>query len=90
MTLVDWRCSNFAELFQDYSLNIWVNESDMTDQEKVDHPKFYVQEGFLKVFTPEEAWQNWYKNKTKEEIELVKQIPNFDPAKFEYITGLKI
>jgi hypothetical protein len=90
MTISDWRNSDFAKLFFDYNINVWVDESAMTDQEKIDHPKFYVQEGYLKSITPEEAWQRWYKEKTPEEIELLKQIPNFDSAKFEYITGLKI
>ncbi len=90
MTLSEWRNSQFADLFCGYELNKWVCESDMTDEEKKAHPKFYVQGGYLKVFTPEEAWQNWFKTKTPEEIELLKQIPNWDTKKFEYITGLQI
>ena len=90
MTLSEWHNSKFADLFCWYELNKWVCESDMTDEEKKAHPKFYVQGGYLKVFTPEEAWQNWFKTKTPEEIELLKQIPNWDAKKFEYITGLQI
>ena len=90
MTLSEWRNSQFADLFCGYELNKWVCESDMTDEEKKAHPDFYVKGGYLKVFTPEEAWQNWFKTKTPEEIELLKQIPNWDAKKFEYITGLQI
>lgn len=90
MTLSEWRNSKFADLFCGYELNKWVCESDMTDEEKKAHPEFYVQGGYLKVFTPEEAWQNWFKTKTPEKIELLKQIPNWDAKKFEYITGLQI
>lgn len=90
MTLSEWRNSQFADLFCGYELNIWVCESDMTDEEKKAHPKFYVKKGYLKVITPAEAWQNWFKTKTPEEIELLKQIPNWDAKKFEYITGLQI
>ncbi len=90
MTLSEWRNSQFADLFCGYELNKWVCESDMTDEEKKAHPDFYVKGGYLKVFTPEEAWQNWFKTKTPEKIELLKQIPNWDAKKFEYITGLQI
>ena len=90
MTIEEWRKSNFSNLFYDYCLTTWVCESEMTEQEKIDHPKFYVQGGFLKVFTPEVAWLNWFKNKSKEDIELIKQIPNFDNDKFKYITGIDL
>ena len=90
MTLKEWRHSEFSNLFCGYNVNLWCNESEMTEQDKIENPKFYVQGGFLKVLKPEQAWKNWFKTKTKEEVELIKKIPNFDSKKFKYITGIDI
>ena len=62
----------------------------MTDKEKIDNPKFYVTQGYLKTFTYQEAWKNAYVEANAEDIELLKNLPNFDSEVFEEITGIKL
>ena len=62
----------------------------MSDDEKEDYPKAYVCDGYLKVYTYKEAWANSYKEASKEDIELLKALPNFNKKVFEEITGIKI
>ena len=62
----------------------------MTDQEKLDNPKFYVTQGYLKTYSYKEAWKNAFDNKNEGDIELLKNLPNFDAEVFEEITGIKI
>ena len=71
-------------------LNQWINFSDMTDQEKIDFPKAFVCDGYLKTFTYKEAWQNAYNTATEKDIKLLKALPNFDADVFKEITGIKI
>ena len=62
----------------------------MTDEEKIQYPKAYVCDGYLKSFTYKEAWANAFKGATERDIELLKALPNFDTEVFEEITGIKI
>lgn len=47
-------------------------------------------EGYLKNYTYEEAWVNWWNKLTDENKEIIKQIPNFDPEVFKDITGIEV
>ena len=71
-------------------LNEWICWSDMTDEEKQRFPKAYVCEGYLKKYEYKKAWQNAYKDATKNDVKLLKALPNFDAKVFEEITGIKI
>jgi hypothetical protein len=62
----------------------------MSDKDKIDYPKAYVCDGYLKTYTYKEAWQKAFKSASKEDIELLKALPNFNAKVFEEITGIKI
>jgi hypothetical protein len=62
----------------------------MTDQEKIDNKNAFITEGYLKTLGYKEAWAEAYKSATKEDIKLLKALPNFDADVFEEITGIKI
>lgn len=46
--------------------------------------------GYLKTYTMEEAWANWWDKLDDENREIIKEIPNFDPEIFKDITGIDI
>ena len=73
-----------------FDLCVWVSYNQMTDQEKADHPKADVSEGYLKTLDYKEAWRLAYEKASEEERQLVWAIPNFDPVVFETITGIKM
>ena len=71
-------------------LNAWISESEMTYQEKINHPEFYVSEGYLKTRTYKEACGVWWDNTIDSDKKLIQQISGFNKAIFEEITGIKL
>ena len=76
--------------FDEFYLNKWVSESNMTEEEKKNEPLFYVRGGYLKTYTWEEAWQNYWKDSDEEEKQKVLNLPNFDADIFKEITGIDV
>jgi hypothetical protein len=88
--LEDWENYNKPRFIYNIILNEWIYWSNMSDEEKEEHPKAYVCEGYLKRYDYKEAWQNAYNKASKEDIELLKALPNFSSTVFKEITGIKI
>ena len=76
--------------FTQFTLNEWVSFEKMSEEEKINYPKAYITDGYLKTYSYKEAWANAYAKFTKEEIALLKALPNFDPLVFKEITGIEI
>jgi len=74
--------------FDEFYLNKWISESDMTDEEKKADPNFFVRQGYLKTYTWNEAWANYWKDTSEEERQKVLNLPNFDWVVFTEITGI--
>lgn len=68
----------------------WIDESEMTEDEKKADPEFYVRKGYLKTFTYEEAWANFWKDTDEENRQKFLNLPNFDSEVFKQITGIDI
>lgn len=62
----------------------------MTKEEKQQHPEHKVNGGYLKTVDYKTACQIMWNNLDNEEKQMVKEIPNFDVAVFEEITGIKV
>lgn len=76
--------------FAEFYLNKWIDESEMTDEEKKSDPKFYVRGGYLKTYTWNEAWANFWKDTDEENRKKILALPNFDPTVFKDITGIDV
>jgi len=76
--------------FNDFYLNKWISESDMTTQEKKEQADFHVRGGYLKTYEWEEAWANYWRDSDQEEKDKVLNLPNFDPEIFKEITGIDV
>jgi hypothetical protein len=74
----------------EFPLTEWINESDMTDQEKKDHPKFFTMEGYLKVNTYEYACEKWWNSLSKSDRQIIFEITGFNKEIFFKITGIKL
>jgi hypothetical protein len=92
LTLKEWRESKACHLLArvEFITTIWVEESDMTDQEKIDHPEFFCQEGYLKKVNSGYKFTEWWDTLTVDEREVIASIPNFNAEKFKQITGLDV
>jgi len=76
--------------FAEFYLNKWVPESGMTTEEKKAEPEFPVQGGYLKTFTWEEAWANFWEDTSEENRQKFINLPNFDATIFKEITGIDV
>jgi hypothetical protein len=83
-----------SALKPDFIFNIattqWISWSSMTDDEKKENKDAFVTDGYLKRIDYKEAWKTAYENATKEDIQLLKALPNFNKKVFEEISGIKI
>ena len=73
-----------------FDINVWIPEGEMTDQEKIDNPCFHVTEGYLKKLDYKTAFQESYRNASKEDQSKVLHLPNFDADIFLEISGIDV
>lgn len=76
--------------FGPFYLNKWIDESEMTDVEKVEQKDFHVRGGYLKTYEWKEAWANYWRDADEAEKQRVLGLPNFDAEVFKDITGIDI
>jgi len=76
--------------FEEFWLNKWIEGENMTEEEKKADPEFYVRGGYLKTYSWEEAWANFWKDTTEENRQKVLNLPNFDAKIFKEITGIDV
>jgi len=62
----------------------------MTDEEKSVNPEAETCGGYLKRLDYKEAFQASYAKASKEEIEMLKKLPNFNKKVFFKISGIKV
>ena len=76
--------------FNEFHLSKWISKDDMTDKEKIDDPKFRVRGGYLKTYSWEDAWDNFWRDTDEENRQKVLNLPNFDADIFKEITGIDV
>ena len=76
--------------FAEFYLAKWIPENEMTAEEKKADPNFYVREGYLKEFTWQEAWNNFWRDTDEENRKKFLALPNFDAKVFKEITGIDV
>jgi hypothetical protein len=89
MTFSEWRNSEAYKLLSKMELTEWIQEKNMTEDEKTKYPEAHVLGGYLKKYEYKEACAKMWKSFTQKEKKVIKDIPNFDKKKFEEITGIK-
>ena len=68
----------------------WIEFSEMTEEETKENPACKTAGGYLKTIPYKEAFTKSMQNASKEEIQQVKKLPNFDADVFEEISGFRI
>lgn len=92
-TLSDWYDSEAYNIMKRIptTCSHFVNEQNMTEEEKQEHPEYKTLGGFTKVcIVTNEDKQEWWNKLTEDKKEIVKALPNFDPYKFKLCTGIKV
>jgi hypothetical protein len=88
-TNLKWDEITHPNLYEFYTTK-WISEDDMTDEQKRADPQFFVRGGYLKTYTYEEAWANYWRDTDEEDRQRVLNLPNFDQEVFKSITGIDI
>ena len=68
----------------------WVPEFEMTDQEKLENTSFHTCCGYLRENDWMEEWQKAFESASPEDVRKVRNLPGFDAAIFQEITGLDL
>lgn len=91
-TYRDWLNSEAYYLIERISENLvqWVYYSDMTYEEKAEHPEAKTTDGYLKKLDDSEcAVLRWCELSDRQKA-IITAIPNFDKAIFKEITGIDV
>ena len=91
-TIQDWLRSDAREILSElpYTRTTFVWSSDMSEEEKENHPEYKTIGGYLKtiVVTTGDK-QAWWDNLTVTEKNTIKALPNFDEVKFCECIGIE-
>ena len=89
MTLNEFRKSKYGKALRSVKLKLteWIK---YTEEEMEEDDNKRLIGVYLKKYSYKEACANWWSELTEENRDIIKSIPNFDAAKFEEITGIKI
>ena len=68
----------------------WVDESDMTDEEKEQHPTYKTTGGYLKVLDESDNAQMWWDSLSEDDRNVIRSLPNFDEKIFAEIVGIEM
>ena len=91
-TYRDWLNSEARYLMDQIQGDIleWVYLSDMTDEEKAEHPEAETTGGYLKELDNSECAVIWWRSLNQRQKNVIMAIPNFDKAIFKEITGIDV
>ena len=92
ITYREWIDSDARDLLNQIPKNVveWVDEEDMTDEEKAAYPTYETIGGYLKTLDESESGQLWWNELSDCNKQIIKSIPNFDPDIFYECTGIKV
>ncbi len=82
------------KFFSNLKITEWVDEKDMTDEDREKYPRWKDCGGCARVFDYKEAWRTAFtqardSEKWESEKKLLLALPNFDFGIFEQITGIR-
>lgn len=89
-TYRDWINSDARYLLNQIPRNVveWTRSSEMKAEEKEAHPEHETTGGYLKVLDETDCAQIWWDRLPEDDRQIIKEIPNFDKAIFESVTGI--
>lgn len=89
-TIDDWISSD-AKCIMDTcpcTYSDFINESNMTDEEKENHPEYKTIGGYVKTFVAtKENKEKWWNELDEDKKDIIKALPNFDFDKFRECVG---
>ena len=93
-TLNDWKNSDGRYIMLDcpidYSTTEFVDDYDMSDEEKRLHPEYTTIGGYLKKVEVKADRQQWWDNLRQRDKDAVMYLPNFNAKVFKDCTGITV
>ena len=89
-TIEDWIDSDARYIINTcpYTYSDFINESDMTYEEKENHPEYKTIGGYVKTFVAtKEDKEKWWNELDEDKKDVIKALPNFDFGKFRECVG---
>ena len=89
-TINDWKNSDARRIMNTcpYTHSNFIDKSDMTDEEKENHPEYKTIGGFVKVFiVTKKEKEDWWNKLSDEDKDIIKSLPNFDFDIFRKCVG---
>ena len=89
-TINDWNNSDARRIMNTcpYTHSNFIDKSDMTDEEKENHPEYKTIGGFVKVFiATKKEKEDWWNKLSDEDKDIIKSLPNFDFDIFRKCVG---
>ena len=89
-TINDWNDSDARHIMNTcpYTHSDFIDKSDMTDEEKENHPEYKTIGGFVKVFiATKKEKEDWWNKLSDEDKDIIKSLPNFDFDIFRKCVG---
>ena len=89
-TINDWKNSDARHIMNTcpYTHSNFIDKSDMTDEEKENHPEYKTIGGFVKVFiVTKKEKEDWWNKLSDEDKDIIKSLPNFDFDIFRKCVG---
>ena len=89
-TFNDWIESDARDIMNSCpcTYSDFINESDMTEEEKENHPEYKTIGGYIKPFVAtKEDKEKWWNKLDEDKKDIIKALPNFDFAKFRQCVG---
>jgi len=75
-------------IYFNFVITEWILSLNMGEEEKIKYPQHKSTGGFLKKYGYKEAWVKSFNAATVEDVRLTLNIPNFDYAVFEELSGI--
>ena len=85
----EWENADKPNLLY-FSLTKWIAEDNMSNEEKNENQSYKITRGYLKKYEYKQAFKESWTNASKEDKELVKNLPNFDADIFYEISGIRV
>ena len=91
-TYDQWLYSDARKILETKEQKVfeWINEKDMSDEEKIKNPTYKTTGGYLKVYDAVEETQLWWDFLSEDEKQVFINLPNYDEEKFAAILGIKL
>lgn len=90
LTFEEWREAYIPAWLYEPSPATWVHQDDMSDAEKEQKPGWETLGGYLRKNDMQEEWRKAYEGASDDDIQAVRDLPNFDYDVFKQITGLDL